>query len=291
LASDAIRALRHVVVTGHTGFLGARLAARLRAAGVRVTGASRATGIDLLINDLPLAGVDHVFHLAGATYVPAAWADPVVFHAINAHGTVRVLDQCRQVGVGMTYVSAYVYGLPDRLPIAESAPTRPNNPYAFSKLAAEEACRFYAATFGLPVGVLRPFNVYGPGQADAFLIPTIARQTVDPTVTAIEVADLRPRRDYVHVDDVVDALLLAPGLSPGQPFNVGSGASWSVEDVIRRCLAIAGATKPYAARGERRLNEVPDVVADVSALRAACGWTPRIDLDTGLRSVMESLAP
>ena len=282
---------RHVLVTGSNGFVGSHLARRLKESGLTVTGASRASGFDLTRDELPLDGVDHVFHVAGLTYVPAAWSDPAAFYRVNADGTVRVLEQCRRTGVSLTYVSAYVYGIPAALPVGEDQPARPNNPYAFSKLAGEEACRFYAQTYGLAAGILRPFNVYGPGQEERFLIPTIARQVLDPAVRDIVVADLEPRRDFVHVADLVEALVAAPDLPPGRPYNVGSGQSWSVGDVIATCLARAGVTKPFRSRGERREQEIPDVVADISAIRAACGWQPRIDFPSGITTVLESLKP
>ncbi len=283
--------LHHALVTGSTGFIGAKLSRRLELAGVTVTGLSRSAGFNILEHEIPTAGVDHVYHVAGLTFVPKAWADPVSFHLANSHGTVRILDQCRRANLPLTYVSAYVYGQPAELPISESTPARPNNPYAFSKFAGEEACRFFASTFGVKVSILRLFNVYGPGQDPTFLIPTIARQAIDPTVSEIVVADLRPRRDFVHVNDVVDALVAAPRLPPGQTFNVGSGRSWSVEDVITTCLIAAGSTKSYRDRAEHRANEILDVVANVGALQSACGWQPATTFENGIRSVITDIKP
>jgi nucleoside-diphosphate-sugar epimerase len=285
------RPLRHALVTGNTGFIGVRLSRRLEQAGVVVTGVSRAQGVDLLRDELPLAGVEHVFHTAGLTFVPNSWTDPASYYAINANATVRVLDQCRRAAISVTYVSAYVYGSPIALPIPESMPPRPNNPYAFSKLAGEEACRFFAHTFGVRASILRLFNVYGPGQDARFLIPAIIQQVLDPRAAEITVGDVAPRRDFVHVEDVVDALMLAPGLPAGETFNVGSGRSWSVADVIAACLECAGVTKPVRETGERRPNEILDVVADISAIRRACGWQPKTDFAAGIRSVFESAKP
>jgi nucleoside-diphosphate-sugar epimerase len=276
-------------VIGNTGFIGGRLERRLKAAGARVTGLSRSRGFDILKDDLPIEGVDHVYHVAGLTYVPDAWLDPVSFYQVNAYGTVRVLEQCRRARATLTYLSTYVYGTPAQLPISETMPARPSNPYAFSKLAGEEACRFFAKAFGVDTRILRLFNVYGPGQRDAFLIPTIARQVLDPRVTEICVASLGPRRDYVYVDDVVEALVLASQLPPGSTFNVGSGKSISVRNVIQTCLACAGISKPFRERGEHRASEIPDMTADISAIRTACGWFPRTDFSTGIRSVLESM--
>lgn len=279
---------RRVLVTGSTGFIGRRLVQRLERDGAVVTGVSRSTGIDFTRDDLPMDGVEHVSHLGGLSFVPDSWRDPAACYLANAHGTVRVLEQCRRTGASMTFVSTYVYGFPAPIPVSEATEPKPNNPYAFSKLAAEEACRFFARTFDMKVSVLRLFNAYGPGQAQSFLVPTIAQQVVDGSNKEVVVADLAPRRDFIHVDDVVEALLISQRLSPGQPYNVGSGMSRSVQDVIEACLAAAGVEKPYRAREERRTNEISDVVADISALSAATGWQPRISFREGMKTVIEA---
>jgi nucleoside-diphosphate-sugar epimerase len=281
--------MKRVIVTGSTGFIGSHLTHRLRSDGVDVIGLARSSGFDILKDDLPLANVDHVYHLAGLTFVPRSWEEPVAFHKVNAHGTVRVLDQCRRRNAPVTYVSAFVYGVPNKLPVDEQMPTRPNSPYAFSKLAAENACRFFAEAYGAQIGILRPFNVYGPGQSDTFLIPTIVRQVLDPTVEEIVVGSLAPRRDFVYIADMVEALLRAPALPNAQPVNVGSGRSYSVEEVVRTSLACAGISKPYRERGESRNNEILDVVADITTMRHVCSWGPKVDFVSGMRAVVESL--
>ncbi len=281
--------MQRIVVTGGTGFIGRHLVDRLAAENATVQSLSQSSGFDILIDELPLANVDHVYHLAGQTFVPRAWSDPVSFHHVNAHGTFRLLDQCRRANVPMTYVSAYVYGAPTEMPISERMPARPNNPYAFSKRAGELACEFFADVYGTRIGVIRPFNVYGPGQDASFLIPEIGRQVLDPDIAEIVVANLKPRRDFVYISDVVDALLRAPGLPSGQPFNVGSGTSVSVADVIKTSMQCAGVAKPYRDRGEVRSNEILDVVADISAIERAVGWRPKVSFEQGISAIIESL--
>ena len=142
--------LRRVIVTGSTGFIGSHLAKRLQAEGVTVTGLAPATGFDILTDALPLDGVDHVYHLAGLTFVPRSWDDPVSFHHVNTHGTVRVLDQCRRGGVPVTFASAYVYGTPAKVPIDERAPSgsvqpTTTNSWRLSHLALRHSPRFPGA--------------------------------------------------------------------------------------------------------------------------------------------------
>ena len=278
--------LRRALITGATGFLGRHLGAALAAAGVEVRGVSRSTGHDILRDDLPLDGVDHVFHLAAATGVPAAWADPPDVLLTNVHGTVRVLDQCRRIGCPVSFASTYVYGKPDRLPVAEDHPVHPSNPYSLSKVLAEEACRGFAGMYALPVSVLRVFNMYGPGQDDRFLVPLILRQAMDPALAEVVVQDLQPRRDYVHVADVVRAFLASTRLRGFAVLNVGSGVSHSVAEVIALACRAAGADKPARQTGAVRPADVPDTVADIAAIRATLGWAPRIGLAEGLRGMV-----
>src|SRR6202011_2766469 len=106
-----------------------------------------------------------------------------------------------------TLVSSYMYGHPERLPIPEDHPLRASNPYSHSKLLAEQITRFYQESFGVPVTIVRPFNLYGPGQSEDFLIPTLIRQALAQDSNAIVVADLTPKRDYIYIDDVVDLLV------------------------------------------------------------------------------------
>jgi nucleoside-diphosphate-sugar epimerase len=280
-----------VLVTGADGFLGTHLVAEFRRRGVSVIAVSRKVGIDILVDNLPLKGVRHVFHLAGRTFVPDSWNDPSSFYLTNAHGTVRVLDQCRQNGCSVSFASTYVYGKPDYLPIDEHHPVRAWTPYTFSKIASEEACRFFSETFALPVKILRIFNIYGPGQNTRFLIPSIVEQVIDMSRTKVEVQDLSPKRDYVYVTDVVDAFLATMDRPGFVIFNVGSGKSHSVEQVIQLVCEAAATQKIFRAVGTRRPNEVDDVVANIASLQLATGWTPRTSLRDGIRQCVASMAP
>jgi nucleoside-diphosphate-sugar epimerase len=277
---------RRVLLTGGTGFVGRRLLQRFRAEDVEIYAPGR-DALDVAAGVFPDLSVDLVIHLAARTFVPDSWIDPADFYRVNAQGTVNVLDYCRRTQAQLIYISGYCYGVPKNLPLPESAPAHPNNAYAFSKKAAEEACRFFFEFFGTPVSILRPFNVYGPGQSSHFLIPRIVEQAIDPAIAAIVVEDDTPRRDYVHVDDVIAAirsLQLSP--RPGATFNVGSGESYSVAQLAKFVCRAANVDKPIVSRGNRRVHDIPDVVADTTAIREAIGWTPSINLLDGLRGVI-----
>jgi GDP-4-dehydro-6-deoxy-D-mannose reductase len=275
-----------VLVTGGSGFIGGRLVEALRRR-VAVVLAPNRREWDMVADDIPAWKVDHVFHVAGLSGPQVSWQDPLRFHLVNAHGTANVAEFCRRAECSLSYVSAYCYGVPSRLPVSESDPVRPNNPYAFSKHQGEEACRFYNEYFGLPVTIIRPFNVYGPGQSDAFVLTRIVRQALDSAVGEIHVRDLWPRRDYVFVDDVVEALISTAAIDRYALFNVGSGVSHSVEEAIHTVLEASGVSKPYRSLEAPRRQEISDVVANIDAIREAVGWRPSVSFPEGVRRLVE----
>ena len=279
-----------ILLTGAKGFLGQRVHARLLGEGHDVVAPDRSS-LDVTQPLADFGEVKTVIHLAARTFVPHAWEEPGLFLRVNVGGTVNVLDYCRRTGAGLVFVSAYCYGQPDLLPISEDAPLRPSNPYAFSKISAEEVCRFYESTFGVPVVVLRPFNLYGPGQDMRFLIPNIMRQVLERDCPSVELTDARPRRDYIHVDDVVTAIVLAARRSEGaRTYNVGSGSSYSVREVARLIMECARVSKPIVDLGKIRENEILDTVADISAIGRDLGWQPTLDFERGLRALVADAA-
>lgn len=280
-----------VLVTGATGFIGRALVARLRSENREVIALGSVDG------DIAAAGTlagyrgrefRCVVHLAGRSYVPDSWAKPAEFMRVNVGGIENVLEFCRGVQAPLVCMSAYIYGAAARQPISEDVAPQPNNPYATSKHLAEQACESCAEQHGLPVTVLRPFNVYGPGQNERFLVPTIVRQVAEGK--AIEVLDLRPRRDWVFVEDVVDAVVAAAQKPGGyRVYNIGSGVSVSVEELIRRVQGLALTELPVRSKGETRQQEIADAVANISKARRELGWSPRTLLSEGLRRCIEAM--
>jgi nucleoside-diphosphate-sugar epimerase len=277
---------QRILVTGAGGFVGRRLVRTLREKGADVLAPARDT-LDVVLGVFPDQQVDRVVHLAARSFVPESWVDPIGFYRVNAQGTVNILDFCRRTGASLVHVSAYCYGQPAMLPISESAPLRPNNPYALSKAAAEGACRFFSEYYGTALTILRPFNIYGPGQPPQFLIPHIVEQALDAALAEITVEDDTPRRDYVYVDDFVAAICaVCAAPTPGPVYNVGSGESYSVAEVASLIRQIAGVDKPVVSRGNRRPSEIADVVADITAIRREVGWSPSVGLLQGLKNVV-----
>lgn len=276
---------RSVLVTGASGFIGSHLVKALSAAGHPVVSHSSRQG-DIRNCHLSFEGVGHVFHLAARSFVPESWSAPLSFYDVNILGTVNVLEFCRARGSSLTLVSSYVYGRPARLPISEDEPLQAFNPYSHTKILAEETGRYYQQQFGVPVTIIRPFNVYGPGQDRRFLIPTILAQAIDPQQTAIAVADLSPRRDYIFITDLIDFLLRTTFRREGGIFNVGSGSSWGVGDIIAMVNELLPVPKLVHTNGLLRPEEVADVVADISRARNTFGWEPLVTLRDGLKKTL-----
>jgi nucleoside-diphosphate-sugar epimerase len=280
-----------VLITGGTGFVGRALAARLRQDGRPFRALGSADG-DIAdpgtLASLRDARFSSVIHLAARSYVPDSWREPEAFMRTNVQGTRNVLELCRATRAPLVFASSYVYGNSPIQPIGEDVPPAPANPYARSKVEAEQACRFYSDRHGVNVSILRPFNVYGPGQDERFLVPSIVRQVRKGG--AIEVQDISPRRDWVFVDDLVAALVAAAQRrGPCSVYNIGSGASTSVGDLVARIQALAGTTLPVRVTGAPRENEIADTVADISKARRELGWAPSVSLDEGLRRCLENM--
>lgn len=276
------------LVTGASGFVGRALVDSLRQRGAKVIGLSTADGdITDPATLRPHKGVsiDRVFHLAARTFVPQSWSDPADFHRVNTGGTLNVLGFCHERRIPLTYISAYVYGQPIEQPIKEDHPLVPNNPYALSKVLAEAACEFYARAHGLPVTVVRPFNIYGAGQDARFLIPTILHQILRSD--EIRVQDLAPKRDYLYIGDLLE-LLEMTRLAPSgyNVYNAGTGVSLSVADVIAAAQAEAGTSKPVRSGQTRRAQEIGDTRASIEKARTELGWMPRHSFRDGVRIVI-----
>jgi len=274
-----------VLVTGASGFIGRHLVPVLRAGGHEVIEARRTAGdVAAAATWKQFPPADAVVHLAAKSFVPESWEAPGLFLRTNLGGTVEAMEYCRAHGAHLVFPSSYMYGDAVRQPIAEDSALVAKNPYALSKKLAEEACAFYADRFGLAVTVLRPFNIYGPGQAEAFLVPTILRQL--DAGQGIRVMDLEPRRDYVYILDVVEAMVKALSAPPGlNVFNIGSGTSHSVADLIRIIQEVWGTSLPVSSEGVRRKDEIMDTVADIGRAGLKLGWTPRFTLRQGIEDL------
>lgn len=278
----------NILITGADGFIGSRMSEKLKKDGNYVIehcftdgDVSKKGGLNQY-NDL---GVEIVYHFAAKTFVPDSWNNVYDYFNVNIMGTVSVLEFCRENHCPAVLMSTYVYGEPEFLPISEEHPVSAITPYHETKLILEHIGKFYSEKFSIPVVIFRPFNVYGMGQSENFLLPKIMKQLVDENISEIKVMDIRPKRDYVYIDDVIEALLCALSVKEGcHVYNIGTGVSYSVEEVIKICGEVLGIKKPYCATEEVRNTEISDCKADISRLRKDFGYQVKYSLQEGIKS-------
>jgi len=281
--------MSNIMVTGSAGFIGTALVRQLHEKGHRVIEFDVEQGNITLAESLSPyfgQGIQHVFHLAGKTFVPDSWKDPFGFYQVNVMGTVNVLEFCRKTGASLTFISSYLYGQPDYLPIDEKHPIKAYNPYSHSKVIADKTCQFYASQFGLPVTILRPFNAYGPGQSPVFIIPEIISKVLDPDQPILEVMDLKPCRDYIYINDLLEAFLLSMD-KPKGIYNLGSGYSKSVEEIVKLVFQYSGISKEIMAKGNNRPNEIFDLFADISLIKQEFKWVPKTSFEKGIKQCVD----
>ena len=300
-----------VLVTGGAGYIGSVTAQALLDAGHRVvvvddlsTGHRDAVpeGARLHVQDVGDAaalgrlmaaeGVEAVMHFAALSLVGESMQQPLRYYRNNVAGALALLEACEAAGVQRFVLSstAAVYGTPSSVPIPETAELRPESVYGETKLAVERLLHWLSVTKGLGYAALRYFNAAGaaPGRGEdhrpeTHLVPLVLqaalgkRDGVRVFGTDYSTADGTAVRDYVHVEDLAEAHVLAlEALRPGRgdAYNLGNGAGFSVRQVIEVCRAVTGADL-RVTEAPRRAGDPPVLVADAAKAAARLGWRPR----------------
>jgi UDP-glucose 4-epimerase len=301
-----------VLITGGAGFLGASLANRLASSPTGHTvlvlddltaGDPRRLAPEVLftrgdVKDVPklwtlLQGVDCVYHLAARVRVPESIHYPSDYNDVNVGGTVAVMEAMRDTGVKRVVLasSGALYGEQASQPISEGQTPHPNSPYGVSKVAAEHYVSTLGALYGIETVALRIFNTYGPGQelppSYPPVIPHLMKQ-VQTGGSLVIFGDGTQTRDFVYIDDVVDALVLAASATEidGEVINIGSGCEVRISDLASRLARICG-KRPDVIHNRSQSGGVSRLVADVTRAERLLGWQPRTSLEDGLRLILE----
>jgi len=298
------------LITGAAGFLGSALANRLvheshtvRALDDLSTGDPKSLAPEIHftrgdINDRPklwtlLQGVDCVFHLAARVLVPESALYPREYNLVNVGGTVTMMEAMRDVGVRrVVFISSgAIYGDQDAQPVGEDATPLPRSPYAVSKLAAEYYVRTIGALWGIDTVCLRVFNTYGPGQqmppVHAPVIPAFLRQACQNGTLVVN-GDGNQTRDYVYLDDVINAMVAsatAPNVNQ-EIINVGSGRETSLRELVRLIVELTGG-RPEVVYNPRNDRGPSHMAADIQKARTLLGYQPKFSLEEGLRLTLE----
>jgi UDP-glucose 4-epimerase len=246
------------------------------------------------VNDIPklwglLQGVACVYHLAARVSVPQSILYPRDYNAVNVGGTVSVMEAMRDAGVQRVVLvsSGAVYGEQPTQPLHEDMIPNPDSPYAVSKLAAELYVRTIGGLWGIETVALRVFNAYGPGQqlpaSHAPVIPHFIK-TVQMGASLVVHGNGEQTRDYVYVDDVVDAMVAA-ATAPGidcQIINVGSGQETSVNQLIEVIGKAAGKRRLEPIHNTAHSGGVTRMCADIARAREMLSFKPKVTLKEGL---------
>lgn len=298
------------LITGAAGFLGSALSNRLTHEGHAITGLDDLSTGDPGtlspevhftrgdINDRPklwtlLQDVDCVYHLAARVLVPESILYPRDYNLVNVGGTVTLMEAMRDVGVKrVVFISSgAVYGNQSVQPVSEDCIPHPQSPYAVSKLSAEYYIHTIGKLWGIETVVLRVFNAYGPGQhmppVHAPVIPNFLRQTLMQGTLVIN-GEGSQTRDYIYVDDVVDAMVAASTAEDVNQLtlNIGSGTDTSVKDLARLIPELVN-IKPEIVYNHKS-NPGPDrLCADITLAAEKLGFQPMTSLESGLSKTIQ----
>ncbi|QDS95519.1 UDP-glucose 4-epimerase [Roseimaritima multifibrata] len=302
----------NVLVVGGAGYVGSHCARLLRSQGHTVyvyDNLSRghrqavpddrlvvgeAADRELLVKTLRDHKIEAVMHFAAFALVNESVNDPSLYYRNNVIAALELLDAMREADVKKLVFSSTTatYGEPDTIPIPETTPQNPINPYGFTKLVIEQAMADYAAAYGLGYAALRYFNAAGASpdgtigedhDPESHLIPLVLqvalgqRESITVFGNDYPTPDGTCIRDYVHVDDLGAAHLAAMDrLEPGKGIcvNLGTGNGYSVREVIEACRQVTGHPIPEVS-GERRAGDPPELIADARLAKELLDWTPQ----------------
>jgi dTDP-glucose 4,6-dehydratase len=307
-----------VLVTGASGFIGSHLVTRLVEQGASVRALIKynsrndwglleflpeiSQAIETIQGDLREAsvvrravqGTEVVFHLGAIISIPYSYQNPSEVVEANVMGTLNVLNAAREYGIPRVIhtSSSEVYGTAQYVPIDESHPLQGQSPYSASKIAADKLAESFHASYNLPVGIVRPFNTYGPRQSSRAVIPTIITQAL--TKGTVYLGSLHPTRDFTYVEDTVNGFIkAAESLSIiGHVVNLGSGQEISIGELATRIFRLMG-QEPRIVADDTRIrpekSEVERLLANNAKAKSLIGWEPQISFDEGLHHTIEWL--
>ena len=279
-----------ILITGANGFVGKALTSFLQPFNFEIIqlGNSKEINLSDFNQVMKIPKVDIIIHLAAKTFVPDSFKNPRDYYSNNINSTINILEKARLDHSKIIFFSTYVYGKPKYLPIDENHDKNPINPYTESKVLCENLCKSYHRDFNLPVTIFRPFNIYGPNQDQRFFIPSIIKQLENKV---INLSDPRPKRDFIFISDLVEAVYLdiIHASNSFNIYNLGSGKSIYIKDVVSEIINQTKSKATVKFSNLKRKGEILDTVADISKIKNNLGWEPKINLYQGLKIILNKI--
>lgn len=281
---------KRFVVTGAKGFVGGHLTRALTSEG-SVFQVDLPTHDILNRNDLTkafsqFAPIDCVFHLAAQKSISVSRSEPAQTLELSLSGTLNVLEAARVSSAKRVVLISSVAVYKDSKQMTEISPTSGQTIYSQSKLGAEQLGLTYQSEFGVRVTICRLSNVYGPGQSEDAVIPSLVRQMVQNN--QVTLGNTKSRRDFINIDDVVSALMFLAQKeeAAGEIFNVGSGESYSVEEIFNFASTAFGFSKDYLVDYERAKAPTTEIAPVVEKIKNL-GWLPKVGIKEGLAQLIQ----
>ena len=286
--------MEKILITGSTGFIGNNLIPELSKK-YRIVGISKnkikssknfiSRNIDITKSNFTLQNhFTKIIHMAAYSDVTYCNLNPTKCYELTTKSTQKMLDIARKKDSSfISLSSSHVYGNPNKLPLSETDIDYPLTHYASSKKMSEILCETYSQTYGLDVRIARIFSVYGPKSPKSNIIYNIINQMINNST--ITLGNISPKRDFIFINDVIEGLIkIIDSKKKGfQIYNLGSGKSISVENIVKTCFKIHGKTLQVISSKEKiRKNEIPDIRANISKMKSEFNWKPQISLKTGL---------
>jgi GDP-4-dehydro-6-deoxy-D-mannose reductase len=282
--------MEKILITGSTGFIGTTLIKKLKL-NFKIIGISNKKKIKndhikkditkISIKDIP-RDIVTIIHLAAITDVSYCDLHPEKCFKTNVVGTEKILRIARDIGAKVIFIStSHVYGKPQSNPTKEEHATKPNSMYSISKIMGEELCRKYSELFNMDISILRVFSVYGPNSPKYLVINKIIKKSIESK--KVELGNTFPRRDFIYIDDVVNAIEKTLFVTKGfKIFNIGTGKSYSISNVCKIIEKHIGKKIIIEKNNELvRNNEISNIVANIDKLKQT-GWRQENSMEDGI---------
>lgn len=313
--------MKKILVTGADGFIGSHLTEKLVTQGydVRAFTLYNSFGswgwldhapkvitdqLDIFAGDVrdpngvrtAMKGCDAVLHLAALIAIPYSYHSPDTYVDTNIKGTLNIVQAARDLEVQKVICTSTseVYGTALSVPISENHPLQPQSPYSASKISADAMAMSFYNSFDTPVGILRPFNTFGPRQSARAVIPTIIGQ-IAAGIREIELGAVHPTRDFSFVEDTAQGFIQALECDDiiGKTVNIGSNHEISIQDLAHAIADIMGADITIKTKDERLRpdkSEVERLLADTLKAQELFAWKPKYTGEKGLKQGLKITA-